>query len=72
VQKPAKFFFITTADYEDHDPVFDLNDPPEWTDQRKYVTCCNDHVEELKLWFRNEDLRQVPYEEWIIASVMHT
>jgi hypothetical protein len=70
--KPAKFFFLTTVDYEDHDPGFDLNNPPDYTDAKKAVACCNDHVEELKLLFHDELMQEVPYEEWLVASVMTT
>jgi hypothetical protein len=78
--RPAKFFFVTTTDYQDDvvdadgrgERIFDNNNPPEYTDFKNHVACCNEHVEELKGIFRDEDMRQVTYEEWVIHTVMVT
>jgi hypothetical protein len=72
ILRPAKFFFVTTTDYQDDlgERIFDNNNPPEYTDFKNHVACCNEHVEELKELFRQEDVREVTYEEWIIHSVM--
>lgn len=69
VQKPAKYYFLTTLDFQD-----DTSDPMigSVSDPRHAVASCNDHVEDLKYHFREEQVREVPYAEWIVASVMHT
>ncbi len=72
ILRPARFFFLTTMDYREHDPGFDANNPPEYTDLKNAVACCNEHVEDLKALFFDEEIRQVTYEEWIVNSVMVT
>ncbi len=67
---PSKFFFITTVDYVENDPLFDANNLPEYTDFKNAVSCCNEHVEDLKRIFSSEEIREVSYEEWIVSSVM--
>lgn len=73
VVRPSKFFFVTTNDYLEHDgPIFDPNNPPEYTDFRNAVSCCNEHVEDLKRVFTDEEIREVSYEEWVVHSIMVT
>ena len=66
--KPAQFFFLATNDYEFGDPLFHANNPPDYTDPKKAVACCNEHVEDLKDIFRDEMIREVPYEEWVVIG----